>query len=65
MSSFIFETENGPVPFTEKKEIDYQNKSIDMSIYYDIREEILPKGNYKVSIYCEENLIGSDSFTLK
>jgi hypothetical protein len=35
------------------------------AIYYDIRDETLSKGNYKVSIYCDQNLIGSDSFTLK
>ena len=45
--------------------IDYQNKSLDISIYYDIREEPLSKGNYKVNIYCNESLIGSDSFTFK
>ena len=59
------ETEDGSVAYTEKKEIDYQNKAIDISIYYDIREDNLAKGNYKVYIYCNENLIGSDSFTLK
>ena len=65
MSSYLMETENGSFAYTEKKEIDYQNKAIDISIYYDIREESLSKGNYKVNIYCDENLIGSDSFTLK
>jgi DNA repair ATPase RecN len=65
MSSFILDTEIGTISFTEKKEVDYQNKAIDVSIYYDIRDETLSKGNYKVSIYCDQNLIGSDSFTLK
>jgi uncharacterized beta-barrel protein YwiB (DUF1934 family) len=65
MSSYLMETEDGSVAYTEKKEIDYQNKAIDISIYYDIREDNLAKGNYKVNIYCDENLIGSDSFTLK
>ncbi len=65
MSSYLMETEGGSVAYTEKKEIDYQNKAIDISIYYDIRQESLSKGNYKVNIYCDESLIGSDSFTLK
>lgn len=65
MTSYLTETEEGTVAYTEKKSIDYQNKSIDISIYYDIREETLSKGNYKVNIYCNESLIGSDSFTLK
>tara|TARA_B100001287_G_C22686506_1_gene534085 strand:- start:3751 stop:4710 length:960 start_codon:yes stop_codon:yes gene_type:complete len=65
MSSYLLVAKSGAVPYTEKKEIDYQNKAIDISIYYDIREESLSKGNYKVNIFCDENLIGSDSFTLK
>ncbi|MEJ6588646.1 MAG: hypothetical protein QNL43_02485 [Crocinitomicaceae bacterium] len=65
MTSYLTETEDGTVAYTEKKDIDYQNKSLDISIYYDIREEPLSKGNYKVNIYCNESLIGSDSFTLK
>jgi hypothetical protein len=65
MSSFILETELGSISYTEKKEVDYQNKAIDVSIYYDIRNETLSKGNYKVSIYCDQNLIGSDNFSLK
>lgn len=65
MTSYLTETEDGTVAYTEKKDIDYQNKALDISIYYDIREEPLSKGNYKVNIYCNESLIGSDSFTLK
>ena len=65
MSSFILDTEIGTISFTEKKVVDYLNYALDVSIYYDIRDETLSKGNYKVSIYCDQNLIGSDSFTLK
>ena len=64
VSSYSTETNNGRISYTEKKEIDYQNKSIDMTIYFDVRNTI-SKGNYKVNIYCDLNLIGSDSFTLK
>ena len=59
------ETESGSVLFSDKKEIDYQNQSIDLSIYYDLQGESLSKGNYKVKIICEGNIIGTDSFTLK
>ena len=65
MSSYMIQIGEESIAYTEKKEIDYQNKAIDISIYYDVREEGLSKGNYKVNIYCDENLIGSDSFTLK
>ncbi len=60
-----FETESGSILYSDKKEIDYQNQSVDLTIYYNLQGEALTKGNYKVKIFCEENLIGTDSFTLK
>jgi chromosome segregation ATPase len=64
-STNVIQTEAGPVSYSDKKEIDYRNQQIDMSIYYDFKEEEAIKGNYNVKIYCEGNLIGSDTFTLK
>lgn len=64
-SSNTIQTEAGTVSYSDKKEIDYQNQRLDMSIYYDLRGEEAIKGNYKVKIYCDGNLIGTDSFTLK
>ena len=59
------DTESGSVLYSDKKEIDYQNQSVDLTIYYDLQGESLSKGNYKVKIFCEGNIIGTDSFTLK
>ena len=59
------ETEVGSILYSDKKEIDYQNQSVDLTIYYDLQGESLAKGNYKVKIFCEGNIIGTDSFTLK
>jgi chromosome segregation ATPase len=59
------ETESGSVLYSDKKEIDYQNQSIDLSIYYDLQGESLSKGNYKVKIFCDGSMIGSDGFSLK
>jgi hypothetical protein len=64
-SSNVIQTEVGTVAFSDKKEIDYQNQRIDLSIFYDLKGEEAVKGNYKVKIFCDGNLIGSDSFTLK
>ena len=64
-SSNTVQTESGVVPFSDKKEIDYQNERIDLSIFYDLKGEDAMKGNYKIKIYCDGNLVGSDSFTLK
>jgi len=59
------ETDMGTIEYSDKKDIDYQNQAVDVTIYYDLRGETAQKGNYKVKIYCDGNLIGSDGFTLK
>ncbi len=64
-STNVVQTEAGNIAYSDKKEIDYQNQRVDLSIFYDLKGEEALKGNYKVKIYCEGNLIGSDSFTLK
>lgn len=64
-SSNVIQTESGSVPYSDMKDINYNNERIDVTIYYDLKGEKAVKGNYKVRIYCEGNLIGSDSFTLK
>lgn len=64
-SSNTAQTELGMIAYSDKKEIDYQNERVDLSIFYDMKGEEAIKGNYKVKIYCDGNLIGTDSFTLK
>ena len=64
-SGNIVSVDGGSIPYSDKKEIDYNNQRIDMAIYYRLNGEELTKGNYKVKIYCQGQLIGSDSFTLK
>jgi len=64
-TSNTFEGEGGTVAYSDKKEIDYQNQAVDITIYYDLRGEGTPKGNYKVKIYCDGTLIGTDSINLK
>ena len=64
-SSNTVQTEAGNLAYSDKKEIDYNNQQLDMSIFYDLKGEDAIKGNYKVKIFCDGNLIGTDSFTLK
>jgi chromosome segregation ATPase len=64
-STNVVQIDGLPVSYSDKKEIDYQNQRVDLSIYYDFRGEEAVKGNYKVKIFCDGNLIGTDSFTLK
>jgi hypothetical protein len=36
-----------------------------MAIFYSQESQEFTKGTYKVKIYCDGQLIGTDSFTLK
>ena len=64
-SNAIFTYQNETLPYSEKRSIDYQNKSINVSIYYDLRGKKLSKGVYKTKIFCDGSLIGTDTFALK
>lgn len=64
-SSNIAKTEDGDVSYTDKKVINYVGTRVDVAIYYDLNGLEIPKGNYKVRIYCQGQLIGSDTFSLK
>ena len=60
-----FNSENGTIAYSDKKDIDYSNQAIDVTIYYDLKSETAVKGNYKVKVYCDGTLIGTDNFSLK
>lgn len=64
-SSNITKTESGDISYTDKKMINYIGKRVDVAIYYDLNGQDISKGNYKVRIYCQGQLIGSDTFSLK
>lgn len=64
-ASNVISTSSGDVPYSDKKDIDYQNQRVDVAIYYKLHGQEVSKGNYKVKIYCQGDLIGTDSFTLK
>jgi hypothetical protein len=64
-SSNVINIDGANVLYSDRKEIDYQNQSIDVCVYYDANSEDLPKGNYVVKLYADGTMIGKDSFTLK
>ena len=64
-SSNTVSTDAGTIPYSDKKDVDYRNEQVDMAIYYDLKGAEPAKGNYRVKIYCDGQLIGNDSFTLK
>jgi len=64
-SSNVVQTDGGAIAYSDKKDVDYNNERVDMSIFYDLSGADAAKGNYKVKIYIDGQLAGTDSFTLK
>lgn len=50
--------------YSAKREIDYQNKDVEMCIYWT-NNGSLSEGVYNVDIFCDGKQIGSDTFLLK
>ena len=60
----IFESKDGTLIFSAKRQLEYENKDIEMCIFYDKTEEFVP-GTYPVEIYAAGYKIGETTFTLK
>jgi hypothetical protein len=60
--TFLFNGEQ--VIFSAKRQLEYENKDIDMCIFWDKNADLIA-GNYTVIIYAENYEIGSVTFTLK
>lgn len=59
-------TEDGSQPFSLKREIEYQNASLDLCMFAEIKEGVdLQAGTYIVKFYCEKSMIGKSTFVLK
>jgi len=56
---------DGGVVYSAKRDVQYSNKALDVSIYYDFNGEEPAAGNYKVKVFCDGSVIGTDSFSLK
>ena len=60
----IFETKEGSLIYSAKRQLEYENADIEMCIYYDKTEEFV-EGTYNVEIYADQYKIGETTFTLK
>jgi hypothetical protein len=63
-SGETFEFNGEQVIFSAKRQLEYENKDIDMCIFWDKNADLIA-GNYTVILYAENYEIGSASFTLK
>lgn len=59
----IFEFKGGSLAFSEKRNVKYDGAFLDVIIYYDVTEDLLP-GDYTVELYMDDNIIGKTGFTL-
>lgn len=62
-SSNTFSYENRELAYSIKKYIEYNGEEQAITVYWDV-EEFLYAGTYRVDIFAEGNLIGSQSFIL-
>jgi len=60
----LFNFEGKDIVYTEKREIDYQGKNVDLCIYW-AKTQDLPVGIYNVDIFTDGKQIGTASFSLK
>jgi Tfp pilus assembly protein PilO len=63
-SGETFEFNAEQVIFSAKRQLEYENKDIDMCIFWDKNADLIA-GNYTVILYAENYEIGSTTFTLK
>lgn len=62
MGMFDFQSES--LVYSAKRELEYDNKDIDMCIFWEKTEELI-EGTYMCYLYCEGTEIGSTSLELK
>ena len=59
-----FAYENTQLEYTEKKYIDYTGEAEKVTMYSDVTE-FLEAGTYKLFVFCDKQMIGQTTFTLK
>lgn len=60
----LFDYEGDKLAFSAKREIEYDQKDLDVCIYFDNKGKLIP-GSYTLDIFCEGKLIGTSAMTLK
>jgi len=60
----VFQYEDKEINYSSKRTIEYDGEEVPVSIYWKV-EEFLSPGTYRVDIFADENLIGSQSFKLE
>jgi hypothetical protein len=59
-----FDFEGNAIAYSAKRDLDYENKDIDICIYWDNKEQLIP-GTYIITLYAEGFEIGTATLILK
>ncbi len=59
----LFEYREKNMPYTVHRDIIYENQRLEVSIFYDLTETLIP-GEYRAKIYMDGELIGQASFLI-
>lgn len=62
--SNVFTYENRELPYSIKKYIEYNGEEQTVTVYWDVKEYLFA-GDYRLDIFSDGTLIGSQAFTLK
>jgi hypothetical protein len=60
----LFTCNGEKIVFTERREVDYQGKEVDVCVYWAKSQDLIP-GAYTVEVYTDGKLIGSGGLALK
>ena len=60
-----FEFEGSSMTYSMVKQISYENKQMDICMFYNAPTEGFQAGKYTIEIYCDKALIGTSSVTFK
>jgi hypothetical protein len=63
--SFMNKDQNVEIPYTKKETISYNNADLNIKIPISLNNKELPKGSYKVEMYCDGHFCGGSKFNLK
>lgn len=62
--TYTFDYNGEKLQYSVKKDIDYQNKAMEITLYWDKIEDFIP-GTYVASVFTDGYLIGESQFALK
>lgn len=63
-ASNTFEYEDRSIAYSIKKYFEYTGEELTQTVYWDV-EEFLAAGTYRVYLFCDGNMIGQGSFSMK